>query len=278
MLRRKHLVFSLLLVIGLGFLLGIPNAKAERTLPLYDSNILINGNAELNAFCSGNGTDGSQGNPHVIEDMDIIAGGSQNGIQIVNTTLYLIIRNVNASEFKITGDSKGIFLQNVTHVTLDGCHFVNNSYGMYFENTNFTHIIDSAATTNLKTGILLLDSFNNSFYNTVALHNDDQGLELFGSDYNFINYSLFLENGKYGLLLNDSFYNEVTNCIFLFNAEGCFTNPTDPENTNYIHGNTCRDNTIPGVPVWTIFVIFIVTLTPIIWLTTRKIRNQKKHS
>lgn len=258
--------------------LGVPTAKSMAILPQYHGSFIINGDAELDAFCAGNETDGTETNPHVIENFEILYDGAQNGIMIINTSRYLNIQNVNVSEFKVALNSKGLYLLNAEHITILDCHFVNNSYGIFLENTNKTHTNRTASILSKKSGISLFNSHNNTFYDVVTLSNNESGIELYYSDYNIIQYNLFLENNLYGLLLQSSYYNEVFDNIFLYNKIDCIYNPTDPENTNNIYDNDCRSGKIPGIPVWIIGVVLVITISSIVTITIRSINKKRPNS
>ena len=57
----------------------------------YHSSIIIDGNAELDTFCAGNGTSGNETSPHRIEDFEIAWDGPQNGFILINIDRHMLI-------------------------------------------------------------------------------------------------------------------------------------------------------------------------------------------
>ena len=102
---NKKLAFGIILMLGMlivsAFHLGTSQINEQDVNPMNKGDnipslaadhtpIVINGNAALDAFCNGNGTDGSYENPHIIKDYTI-NGGIGNAINISSTDRYLII-------------------------------------------------------------------------------------------------------------------------------------------------------------------------------------------
>ena len=201
MLRSKHFTISLLFIISFGMitftLLSIaPGVKAAPMAPLADPSILIDGNTELDAYC-GNETSGNATHPHIIENMEIVSDGPQNGIKITNTDRHLILRDVNVTNFSQSSNSRGILIINCTNIIIDSCLFVNNSYGIVFENTNYTRFIDTSGSYNFENGITFTNCHHNYLYNTAAIgngleENDGNGMNMYYSNNNTIEYCLFI--------------------------------------------------------------------------------------
>ncbi len=279
MLHRKHITISLIFVFSLLvsiwiLQISIPSAQGV-TQADYHPSINIDGNAELDAFCSGNGTSGNITHPYVIENLEIKSDGAQNGFKLSNTNRYLIIRNVNISEFYQSSNSIGIFLNNCVYVTIDDCHFYNNSIGMQFENVTNSHIIDSSGSINRYNGINFENCHNNTLYNTVVFENglkenEENGMNLISSNNNTIEYCLFIENWGHGLYLQDSFYNVVFDTQFILNHKDCFFIFNDPEGTNQFYDNTCRKRSIPGAPIGLIVGLSISTIVILVLITRKK--------
>ncbi|KKK84422.1 hypothetical protein LCGC14_2783490, partial [marine sediment metagenome] len=98
-----------------------------------DGNIIGNWSATAALdWCSGNGT---WGNPYVIENVTIDAGGIGNGILIENSNDYFIIRNSKVYNSGSGGEDAGIKLQSVSNGTLINNNFSNNNiFGIYLDN------------------------------------------------------------------------------------------------------------------------------------------------
>ena len=83
--------------------------------------IMIDGNAELDAFCAGNGTLGtSWATAHVIKDYDIDAGEIGGAIVLRNIDRYLVIQNCTAvnSGTLVWDLDAGIELDNCANVNI----------------------------------------------------------------------------------------------------------------------------------------------------------------
>jgi len=106
--------------------------------------ILINNNTELDTFCFGQGTDGlSWATAHVIEDYEINAGGSGAALFIQNTDLFLIIRNITATNAGASVDA-GIVLKNCTNVKITNCTtYSNGIHGISLQQTSNSIILDN---------------------------------------------------------------------------------------------------------------------------------------
>nr|MDO8113045.1 hypothetical protein [Candidatus Sigynarchaeota archaeon] len=95
--------------------------------------IVINGNAQLDAFCAGNGTDGSLAHPHVIVNMTFASESS--AIQVSNTNRVLWLVNCAPA---------GIVLHNVTTVSVMDCNgslSATNSTGLWVQGCILSRII-----------------------------------------------------------------------------------------------------------------------------------------
>ncbi|MHA1109572.1 MAG: NosD domain-containing protein [Promethearchaeota archaeon] len=278
-MRRTHLTFTLIFVIGLSMVLWINfNTTTVKAVPTFHTSIDIDGNAALDAFCLGNGTSGNITHPHVIEDIEITFDGPQNGIKITNTDRYLVIENVNVSEFFQSTLSKGIYLINTSHITIENSHFYNNSYGIVFENTNDSRIVDTSGSINKVRGISFENCHNNTLYNVVAFENgleenEGNGMDLISSNNNTIEYSIFLENWGHGLFLDNSHYNTVFNTSFLYNHGDCFLITNDPGETNNFYDNNCKKRGIPGAPIGVIALVSFSTIV-ILVLVTKKLKKK----
>nr|MDO8118209.1 PKD domain-containing protein [Candidatus Sigynarchaeota archaeon] len=106
-------------------------------------------NAELDAFCAGNGTDGlTWATAHVIENliidaMGVGAGFSQSCIELSTITRYVIIRNCTlygATNFI----GSGVFLDACMNVRIENCTIRGNVIGVYvFGNNGFHNILNN---------------------------------------------------------------------------------------------------------------------------------------
>ena len=153
------------------------------------SPIHIEGNygfTQENGVVRGNGT---AENPYVIEGLDISADNG-NGIEIIGTDAYFVIRNCLIHEA-----NNGILLKNVRNARIEKVFIVNvKKYGIslysdseYISSRN--NHIDNCTFKDVYTGVYL------SPY----------------SDQNIISNCTF-DGGTYGIVLDEAYYNLVTSC------------------------------------------------------------------
>ena len=154
-MRDKKYVFAviMLLVVSINSLessktndLTENRMKSELVSPSSaadHASIYIDGNAALDAFCAGNGTDGTEGNPHIIEGYTI-DGGIGTAIEILNTDLYLIIQDCTIQGMTGT-DSIGIHLYLSQNVTITSCAISTaGQYGIYLEDSDNNFLLDNS--------------------------------------------------------------------------------------------------------------------------------------
>jgi len=172
------------------------NSKRPKISALNDS-IFIDGNDMFAAKVISEdwSGDGSLNDPYIIENYTIRAI-SEHGIEIRNTTLHFIIRNVSITNGR-SNYYHGFYLYNVTN-------------GILKNNT---------ADNNLA-GFLLVNSDNNTFSNNVAINNL-HGFRFWHSNNNTLANSTANSNLEYGIYLDNSNYNNITLNTVLFNELGC---------------------------------------------------------
>jgi len=203
------------------------------------SKISIVGDTALDDFCDGNGTDGSSwANAHVIKDYEIDMGGSDNSIDIRDTTLYLIIKNCIVTN----SDGSGIYLDNCTNVKITGCNSSFNSYygiylrdshdciftgnnfsnnddfGFYFDNSNYTTILGNNISHNDEAGIYLEESSNNTLSGNNVSNNSVEGIFLY----------YFCDNNT---ISENNISNNSGEGIYLYNL--CVNNTISGNNVSY---------------------------------------------
>lgn len=246
----RVLVFAALFSVFLVFLSGssfeqdgVENAPILNPIAAtVHSPIWIDGNIALNAFFSGNGTTGADwGNAHVIENYEIDAGGSGSGIEIHNTNLYLIIRNVttinsanakagiflsNCSNVKIMNTNSnnnyvGILLLESSDNNLTGNDAWNNRNGIYFYNSNNNTLSGNDAWNNTQNGIYFYNSSSNTLSGNDAWDNTNSGFFLWKTSNNTLSENVISYNGFDGLYLDSSSGdNEIFNNTIKKNING----------------------------------------------------------
>ncbi|MEE9574050.1 MAG: right-handed parallel beta-helix repeat-containing protein [Candidatus Neomarinimicrobiota bacterium] len=190
--------------------------------------------AELQAWCSGNGT---QGNPYIIDSIEINGLNSSACLYINNSIKYFIVRNSifhNASDYE---DYAGITLNNVTNgILTNNTIRNNNNMGIYVYQSNGNLVYDNTIYNNNNNGIFLDGSFNinvsanvvyyttNAFGYGILLSDSDNnfienndvylnvhlGIGIYVCDNNSVYGNYVYENGFYGIQLNDGENNNIT--------------------------------------------------------------------
>ncbi|GAI36352.1 unnamed protein product, partial [marine sediment metagenome] len=197
MLKKSYFfVFLLALVINLVFnptikreaqINGDPLSEKMFTISIAEvqAPIYIDGNIALDAFCSGNGTDGlSWSTAHIIEGYIIDKGGTETCIEVLNTDRFLIIKNCITKNSRSGLWSTGIKLYNCTNVNINHCKVENNDYGIFLHKSHNIILSDNKAIYN-NNGIHLFCSNNNSILRNDASHNlEHDGIYLGYSNYN----------------------------------------------------------------------------------------------
>ena len=195
----------------------------------------INNSMLALAADSGSGT---SADPYIIQDKTFnMAGKNANaGIHLRNTTAYVIIRNIrvlngiqalNNKNIYDSANDLGIMLENVTHATIENCHFENNNMGMWLEGCQNVSVTDNTVINNRYRGIYLMDSRDCAIEtNTVDSNNPDYGDDI---------------------LLNTNFLKPESVCKFntVQDNETKTIHLMGNENTCY---NTITGNFLEGVP------------------------------
>ena len=158
--------------------------------------IFIDGNNMFanNASSEGWIGSGTYSNPYIIENYEINAS-VRHGIEIRNTNLYFIIRNVTVSN----GRS-------------------NYNHGFYFTNVTKGELINNTADNNIA-GFLLRNSNNNTFTGNLAT-NSLHGFRIWYSDNNTLTNNTANGNIEYGIFLDTSNNNTISGNILLLNGLG----------------------------------------------------------
>ncbi|MBA7516896.1 hypothetical protein ES705_08945 [subsurface metagenome] len=171
------------------------NSKRPK-ISAFDESIFIDGNDMFaaKAISEGWSGDGSLNDPYIVENYTILAI-SEHGIEIRNTNLHFIIRNVSITN----GRS-------------------NYYHGFYLYNVINGILTNNTADNNLA-GFLLVNSDNIFFSDNVAINNL-HGFRFWHSNYNTLANSTANSNLEYGIYLDNSNYNNITRNILFFNEIG----------------------------------------------------------
>jgi parallel beta-helix repeat protein len=197
-------------------------ADTSATWPSNETGVVtIDGDAALDAFCAGNGTDGlTPGSAYVIQNLVVDANGSRSGLAIKNVDRFLVIRNctvTNASGFT----SAEIFLLSASHVNVTSCTLEDGSIGIALVNASSCSLVNNIVTNNTFVGIQLEGSVNNILIGNALYGNLDGGIYL--AEYIFSNSSggLFFSYSNNNFLLGNNVSSNGGNGIFLQNAGYC---------------------------------------------------------
>lgn len=179
----KVLVFTLICGFAsvLGFALLIYNQPISAH---FLDPIAIDGNAELDAFCAGNGTTGEYGDPYIIRDLEFGDCGIYWGLSILHTTRYLIILNC-------TFENKAISLHDSNNIDIINCSLTDARYGFYTYNcVNLTmqNLNISVAATDLEGPQIQILISHNVSLNDILIENTIStfwGIHLNGPSTNF---------------------------------------------------------------------------------------------
>ena len=186
------------------------------------SPITIVGNAAMDAFFAGNGTNGlTWATAHVLDNIEINAQSASSGIEINDTTRYLIIRNctiTNSTAYSY--DDSGIKLSRCTNIQVTNCTLRENFVGMranYVRNGFFSNNVVSF--NEIGTWYENM-SINNTISGNHFLQNRDSGLVIDYSNNNTINLNEFIDNGDYGTKLQYAHNCTINNNTASNNSEG----------------------------------------------------------
>ncbi len=128
----RSLLVILLASSSLLILFGPGPARAQSLRPHIPIFITSVSGYENFTFAAGvsPGGDGSPTNPYMIQDWNITTN-SPAGIHITNTRSFFIIRNVLIRRTNFTGESEGIYLDNVQNGRVESTSITNFSYGVW---------------------------------------------------------------------------------------------------------------------------------------------------
>ncbi|MHA1715798.1 MAG: PKD domain-containing protein, partial [Promethearchaeota archaeon] len=205
--------------------------------------IFINGNAELDAFCAGNGTDGlTPETAHVIENYEISGDGIAVPIQIINTDRFLIIRNCTLENSSTNNFDAGILLSNCWNINISNCNVQANNYGIYLNMSSNITIYNTTVFSSEKDGIVLDTNSNFNVINQSFIAGQIQGNGiLVNISTNNIIDSCFINSNTYsGIIILNSTNTTVVFSDIGFNAlNGIYI---ESSNGTIIFSNTVHDN------------------------------------
>ncbi len=139
--------------------------------------ISISGNDALNSFCSGNGTDGSFGNPHVIANYNIDTYTDRiPGISLNNISKYLILDNITLRAYAYSGYA--LYINNCSNIVIQDLIVEVGQTSIYISNSNNITIQQSIVEIANSNAIIAENSQNIQILNsTVDSFNDARGMD-----------------------------------------------------------------------------------------------------
>jgi hypothetical protein len=220
-------------------------------ITIASNNVLIDLNGQSLNATSGNGiiVDSSNAYTNITLKNGTIYGTINNrGISIdSNTTnqLSIKIENIEVSNF-IGTNGTGVWLNNVTGLTMSSCHLFNNGANVLIQNSSEIVLNQMSCTyATLKDGAQFVSSNNISVQESTFNHNFQYGIDLNPAINASLVNSTFNSNGDGGLSLRSNNQNIVArNCDFSENGQngisatvgilenGIFTNCTASLNGN----------------------------------------------
>ncbi|MBD3185257.1 hypothetical protein GF325_00400, partial [Candidatus Bathyarchaeota archaeon] len=186
--------------------------------------VIIDGNSALDGFCGGNGTNGTPGNPHVIENITFIMDDDMKDLLVIkNTNLHLIIRNCTfLGNSTFTGTN--LLIENVSNTIVQNCSFI--------------HGVDQ----------LELSHVNNVSVTTCSFENGTSGIKLSHVDSCKVNASWFV-NGDYFMYLESMVTNltigdnNASNALDFFHMD-------DPDLEHLSAYQVNNNNSVNGLPLY----------------------------
>jgi parallel beta-helix repeat protein len=166
--------------------------------------IFVDGNSNFTSLASGEGWpgDGSEENPYIIQNYEIM-GGNGHCIEIRNSTMSFVIK-----DSQIFDGMGGIYLFNTTNGEIKGCEIQNNQVGIFLEKSKEITVKKNILTSNFD-GIYLFNSKQNIIENNNASQNFGEGVSLIISRENQISQNKFFDN-QYALGLVQSNENIIS--------------------------------------------------------------------
>jgi parallel beta-helix repeat protein len=208
--------------------------------------------AESQIWCSGTGT---EQDPYVIENLKINGFSIDNGIEIWNSNVSLIIRNcqiynseegilfenVNNSQLidnNCSNNDQGIYIEYSKNHVIHGNTFENNANyaGVYLFEADYINITGNYFTNNYEGIYIDTDCENNIIAENNISSNSDCGMYIYYEcDYNVITNNFINNNEMDGIYLEDCDYNTISENEI--NKNGDYGIEFDL---------TCNNNTISG--------------------------------
>lgn len=202
------------------------------------SRISINGNAALNAYFAGNGTDGTLANPHRFSYLYIDGGGTAgSGIALLNTNLHVVIEHCVIVNCSTAYPQGGIQFSSTRNVNVTNCVIEHNSISGIMVSSSVDITIEFTQITGLYNYGIRVDSSSNIVVkNCSVTMGGGYGVRFYGASANTVQGCTF--HGAPLHVTNSAHQNKV--------LQNSFFNMNTPlyiqdSNFNNITGNTITD-------------------------------------
>jgi parallel beta-helix repeat protein len=174
--------------------------------------------AKAAGICTGEGT---FSDPYIIKDLEIDAGGSDCGIEVIGSNVYFRIENCRVYNSGSEFYDAGIFLGQVSNgLLLNNDVSNNNKNGINLRYSDDNIITGNIVNDNTNTGIFLELSDDNTISGNTANNHNDYGILVYYSNNNNISGNT-ANNNEYGMLIAVTPFSR-NNSIYL----NCFNNNT----------------------------------------------------
>ncbi len=188
---------------------------------------------------------GTFGDPYVIQNFEINAGGAVSGIYIRDSDVYVEI--VECSCILSTSILEaGIRLFNCSNIKIINCTSQNNEQGIMLEGISHNNTLSgNIVRYNDYEGIILYSSANNTISENIVSYNTGDGIDLETSSGNSLFGNTANNNGYVGFFLSSSDNNTLSGNTAISNHRDGFLLQSSDNNT--ILDNTVNYNTDYGI-------------------------------
>jgi parallel beta-helix repeat protein len=242
--RRYSMILAISLIASIVALPGaVTTVQADPSALVAHDTIRVDSDEDLEDLVSAEGWDGSgtDGDPYIIENLEIDADGAGAAIYLGNTTAHVIVRNcllygadwisqpylmggglhlynVKSATLESNdchGNADGVFMVYSSDNVITGNDFNDNPNGIYIVSSTSNIIERNFCTESAYNGIHLQTSSDNSIVNNSLSDNVHNGILLdFDSDYNLIYGNMFTGNNGASSIYDDGHiqaYDDGTN-------------------------------------------------------------------
>jgi len=222
--KKRALLCIAILLFAFNFI-AVQNVSADPTISITDNSGFI-----------GYPGSGTPIDPYRIENFTISAALAH-GISIQDTDAYFVIKNCTVYDGGSSYD--GIYLENVTHGSVENCTVYNNTWGIGLSSSCYNNTLTGNTAYNNTAGIFLSYSCSNNTLTSNTAYNNTYGIFLSSSSSNTLTVNTAYNN-TYGIVLSSSSSNTLTVNTAYNNTVGIHL---DTSCSNNLTGNTAYNNT-----------------------------------